>query len=211
MIATLLNELRAAGGSLAVDPASGSLVIHPGRGLSAKLAADLELHRDELEQLLSPPPVVSPAEADRFIDEHGIAPGGAQLLRHAVATFSVAKLELHEEAADGRPKARRGGCFATLIDTEWHDPDGIRLLPAGTVGIVIRRPEEIADRFVRVGIAGDLAAAERRGGGGLLPVWIAGRVRTLAPHEITFDIGDASAIAPTGRPWAVAQEDRHAN
>jgi hypothetical protein len=72
-------------------------------------------------------------------------------------------------------------------------------------------PEEIADRFVRVGIAGDLAAAGTRGGGGLLPVWIGGRARTLAPHEITFDVGTLPADAPRGRPWAVAQEDRHAD
>lgn len=203
-IVAILTELRSLGGSLSPALDNTALVVNAGRGIPPRLLADIEAHRIELERLLLPPPCLPAADVEKFVAETGIADGDADLLRQAASILGVSRITIIEPLATPKPKARRGGYFATARATEWCDHGRDVCIPAGAIGILIRLVSEIADRFVRIGIEGDIASAEKRGTP-VVPVWLCGRARTLAPADIVLDI-EAPADAPRGRPWAITTE-----
>jgi hypothetical protein len=210
-LADAFHALAITGCRLGAGPDGGiTLDVPPGAVVPREVLEVLRANREALAAAVAPAATTAtatPAGGDDLADYlagRGLAGQAAELVLHAVEAFDVPHdritFELDEPPGPPPEFFEPGLPCLTTIDTLWHDAGRLVEIPAGTLALAIPQAWAIDDACGRAEVEATLDYLRRQKKPPHVPVWIAGKARTLESTSITFE----GAVAPDGMtltPW----------
>jgi hypothetical protein len=207
------HALAIAGCRLTAGPSGGiALEVPQGATVSREVLDVLRAHREALAAAVQPPatPAATPAgpgtgaDLADYLAGKGITGQSAELVLYAVETFGVRHdritFELDEPPGPAPEFFEPGLPCLTTIDTLWHEGGRLVEIPAGTLALAIPQTWAIDDACGRAEVETILDSLRRHRKPPHVPVWLAGKARTIETTNITFE----GAVAPDGMnllPW----------